>query len=85
MPNRHPTEKPVDLVKHFLRLHTKPGDIVLDPFAGSGSTGVACVMTGRRYIGFELDPHWVRCANERLSNARTLVRRDPSIVDGSIL
>lgn len=82
--DRHPTEKPVDLVKHFLRLHTAPADVVLDPFAGSGSTGVACLMMGRRYLGFELDPHWVRVANERLANTRALLRRGSSLVDGVI-
>jgi site-specific DNA-methyltransferase (adenine-specific) len=80
--NRHPTEKPVDLVKHFLQLHTSPGDIVLDPFAGSGSTGVACLLTGRRYLGFELDPHWVGVANDRLRNLRALVKSGASITDG---
>ncbi len=62
----HPADKPVELVEHFLRLHTKPGDIVLDPFAGSGTTGVACKRLGRRFLGFEIDPHWCEVANRRL-------------------
>jgi len=62
----HPTPKPVELVEHFLRLHTKPGDVVLDPFAGSGPVGVACAKLDRRYIGFELDQKWVTLANDRI-------------------
>ena len=54
--NQHPTEKPVELAKRFILLHTRPGDTVLDPFMGSGTTGVACVQTGRNFIGIELDP-----------------------------
>ena len=65
--HQHPTQKPVALAEHFLRLHTRPGDLVLDPFAGSGSTGVACARLGRRFIGIESDPTWVEHANRRLS------------------
>lgn len=64
--NQHPTAKPVELVEHFLRLHTRPGDLVLDPFAGGGTTGVACQRMGRRFLGFELNPEWVQYANRRL-------------------
>jgi DNA modification methylase len=62
----HPTPKPVELIEHFLRLHTKPGDIVLDPFAGSGPTGVACAKMGRQFLGFELEQRWVDLANDRI-------------------
>lgn len=64
--DEHPTPKPVALVEWFLRLHTQPGDIVLDPFSGGGTTGVACKRLGRRFLGFELDPHWVDRANRRI-------------------
>ena len=64
--SEHPTPKPIELVEHFLRLHTKPGDLVLDPFAGGGTTGVACQRMGRRFLGFEIDPVWVDYANRRL-------------------
>ena len=67
--SQHPTQKPVELIKHFLGLHTKPGDLVLDPFAGAGSTGVACVETGRRFLGFEIDQHWAEVANARIQAA----------------
>jgi hypothetical protein len=65
----HPTVKPVELVRHFLRLHTNPGDLVLDPFAGSGTTGVACAEMGRRFVGFEIEPRWVALANDRIAAA----------------
>ena len=48
------TLKPIKLMEHLINVFTKPGDIVLDPFSGSGTTGVACVNTGRQYIGIEL-------------------------------
>ena len=51
----HPTEKPVDLMRHLVESVTRPGDLVLDPFAGSGSTGEACLRAGRRFWGCELD------------------------------
>ena len=56
--DQHPTQKPWELAAHFMRLHSQPGDVILDPFMGSGSTGVAAVKLGRGFIGFELDPHW---------------------------
>ena len=66
----HPNEKPTDLVRRFISVHTKPGDLVLDPFAGSGSTGVAAIQLGREFLGFELDQKWADVANERLEAAR---------------
>ena len=63
----HPNEKPVDLVRWFIRNHTQPGDLVLDPFAGSGTTGVAAALEGREFLGFELDPKWVAVANARIA------------------
>ena len=62
----HPTPKPVALAEHFIRLHTAPGDVVLDPFAGHGWVGVACVRTGRRFIGVELDPDYCAVAVRRI-------------------
>lgn len=63
----HPTPKPPALVKHFLQLHTQPGDLVLDPFNGGGSTAVACVGMGRRYIGCEMDHRWLDLTVRRLA------------------
>ena len=66
---QHPTVKPVALMAHFIRLHTMPGDAVLDPFMGSGTTGVACVNMDREFIGVELDPQFYEMAEKRLKNA----------------
>ena len=57
-PRLHPTQKPVPLLRELLRDFTQPDDVILDPFMGSGSLGVACFATGRRYVGVELDPSY---------------------------
>lgn len=54
--NHHPTVKPVALMRWLIRLVTKPGDVVLDPFCGSATTGVAALLEGRRFIGIERAP-----------------------------
>jgi len=58
--DQHPTQKPIALPAWFMRLHTKPGDLVLDPFAGHGSTGVAAIRAGCRFIGVELDEKFAK-------------------------
>jgi len=68
-PGGHPTEKPVALMADLILLYTQPGDVVLDPFMGSGTTGVACLKTGRRFIGIERDPKWFDVAEKRLRRA----------------
>ena len=65
----HPALFPVVLVQRLLEIYTKPGDLVLDPFMGTGSTLIAAQSTGRRAIGFEIAPQFVRIAQERLGNA----------------
>ncbi len=67
--NDHPNEKPVGLVKRFIELHTSPGDLVVDPFCGSGTTGVACIQTGRNFIGCEIDPGYADVARRRCREA----------------
>lgn len=62
----HPNEKPLELVSFFLRNHCQPGDVVLDPFMGGGTTGVACAQLGLRFIGIELDPQWFAVAVQRI-------------------
>ncbi len=64
----HPTPKPVELVRHFLALHGKKGDVVCDPFAGAGTTCVAAKSLGMRYIACELDPHWHMVAERRVAD-----------------
>lgn len=65
----HPTEKPVSLMELYIRNSTQPGDIVLDPFMGSGSTGVAAIRAGRGFIGIELDERWFSVAARRIRHA----------------
>lgn len=62
----HITQKPVELMRHLVRI-APPGGLVVDPFTGSGSTGVAALEEGRRFAGCEISPHFARAARERLS------------------
>lgn len=64
----HPTEKPVELLKTLIENSSNPGDIVLDPFGGSFSTALACLMTGRKAISFELDTELYEKGKNRLEN-----------------
>lgn len=66
----HPTQKPLALMETLVSLFTDPGDLILDPFAGSGTTGVACIRLGRRFLGWERDPKFHAAAVKRLSAAR---------------
>jgi DNA modification methylase len=64
--DQHPTEKPPELAALFIKLHTRPGELVVDPFMGAGSTGVAAIRTGRKFLGIELDPHWYDVACKKI-------------------
>jgi DNA modification methylase len=63
---RHPTEKPVEILRPLIETFSRPGDIVLDPFCGSGSTLEAVRSTGRAFLGVELDDQHYRTACERM-------------------
>ena len=65
--NHHPTQKPVDLMAYLVATYSQPGETVLDPFMGSGTTGLACVRTGRKFIGIERDPVHFETAVRRIS------------------
>lgn len=67
----HPTEKPVLLLKYLIKTYTQPGHMVLDNTMGSGSTGVACKQTGRKFIGIEKDRTFYECAKRRLLGAES--------------
>lgn len=69
--NHHNTVKPVDLMRWLVRLICPPGGIVLEPFAGSGTTLVACALEDRDAIGMEIDPEYVTIARARAAHART--------------
>ena len=66
----HLTPKPVKLMVELIQEFTKPGDTVLDPFMGSGTTGVACVQTGRNFIGIEIDEGYFEIAERRIADAQ---------------
>jgi len=69
----HPTQKPLDLIERLIRVSSNPGDVVLDPFMGSGTTAVVSERLDRAWIGYELDGDYVTAANERLANERLSV------------
>ena len=69
----HPTEKPVQLMKILVENSTQPGEIVLDPFMGAGSTGIASLESGRKFIGIELDKQYFDIAEKRI---KELLQRD---------
>ena len=71
----HPTQKPVALMRRIINDYTEPGDLILDPFCGSGTTGVACVQTGRRFIGIEIDPGYADIARARIAKAAEQARQ----------
>ena len=66
---QHPNEKPLALVDHFISLHSRVGQVVLDPFMGSGTTGVACAKLGRKFIGIEIEPKYFDIACRRIEQA----------------
>lgn len=65
----HPTQKPEKILRQFVADSTNPGDIIFDPFMGSGTTGVACMQLGRRFIGCEIDPNYYAIAEKRIKAA----------------
>lgn len=77
----HPTQKPISILLPIIQSFTKPGDLVLDPFVGSGSTLAAAMMCGRRSIGFEIDEQNARVAEQRLSRMVRSGARWAEVVD----
>lgn len=68
----HPTQKPVALMEYLIKTYTNEGDTILDNTMGSGTTGVACMNTGRKFIGIELDEHYFNIAKERIENVEVV-------------
>lgn len=66
----HPTQKPIALFRWCIERITEPGDTVIDPYMGSGPCGVACVQTGRNFIGIEIDPGYFDIAKARIEKAQ---------------
>lgn len=67
---QHPTQKPVPLLEYLIKTYTNAGELVLDNCMGSGSTGVACVNTGRQFIGIEREDEYYQIAKDRISKAQ---------------
>lgn len=67
----HPSQKPIDLLSRYILLHSNENDTIIDPFMGSGSTGVACVNTDRNFIGMELDENYFKIAKDRIESAKS--------------
>ena len=78
----HPAPFPVELPERLIHLYTYRGDVVLDPFMGSGSTAVAAVRTGRHYVGYDLDATYVAAAEERVLAERARVALDDTAPGG---
>lgn len=70
-PHGHSAEKPLALMERLIEISTEAGDVVLDPFMGCGTVGVAALKLGRKYIGIELDPRWYDVACERIAHYRS--------------
>jgi site-specific DNA-methyltransferase (adenine-specific) len=79
----HPMQKPVGLLKRFIELYTLPGDTVLDPTMGSGSTGVAALELGRSFIGIEKHEPFFRAASARLEEAARRIQLGHSAAPSS--
>lgn len=70
--NIHPTVKPLALMRYLVRLVTRKGGTVLDPFMGSGTTGIAAIQEGMEFVGIERDPHYLEIASRRIAEAKPL-------------
>ena len=80
-PKHHICEKPIDVVERIIKVSSNPGEVVLDCCMGSGTTGVACVNTGRRFIGIELDAGYFEIAQKRIEEANSQIKMEVSICD----
>ena len=66
---KHPTQKPLRVLRHLINLASKPGDLIFDPFMGVGSTGVAARELGRRFVGVEIDREYFEAAKQRIGTS----------------
>ena len=67
--NKHPTVKPIALMRYLVRLVTPPNGVVLDPFMGSGSTGIACILENMHFFGIDSDKESVKTAEQRITHS----------------
>ena len=66
----HPTQKPLNLFNQLVQIHSRPNDLVVDPFLGSGTTAIAAVSGGRQFLGGDIDSHYAKIAGDRLRQAQ---------------
>ena len=76
---KHPTQKPIELLRRIILASTQEGDLVIDPFCGSSTTGVAAVMLGRKYVGMELDAEYLELSKKRLGEELARVDSKPRL------
>jgi len=77
---KHPTQKPIALIERIIQASTNPGDIVLDPFTGSSTTGVAAISLGRRFIGIDTDTDYLELSIKRLKEEEDKIRDKPKLI-----
>lgn len=73
---KHPTEKPVDLLRYLIRTYTNESDLVIDPTMGSGSCGEACLLEKRNFLGIELDKSWFEFSKKRIEQGQLHTTKD---------
>jgi len=78
----HPTQKPEALLARILMSSTRPGDIVLDPFFGSGTTGAVARRLGRHFVGIEREQAYIDAATQRIASVKPLAKADLSVLSG---
>ena len=76
----HPTQKPLYLLDHIIQAASKPGDVVMDPFCGSGTTGVSAVRHGRKFIGMELSKEYIELSRKRIHSELGLSVEEETIL-----
>ena len=77
--HKHPAQKPIPLMVRLIELFTNPGDTILDPYMGSGMTGVACVLTGRNFVGCELKKNYFDMAKIYIEDAQRQIPMFPHL------
>ena len=78
----HPTIKPLNIIENLVENSSKERDVILDPFMGSGTTGVACKLHNRNFIGFELDKHFFEIAKSRING--TALKTKENYIQGEL-
>lgn len=69
----HPTQKPLKLILELIKTHSNPGDLILDPFMGSGTTAIACIESKRDFFGFEIDPNYYNASLKRIEEYKNKI------------